>query len=138
MTSTIRTDLFNATRRNNSVNGNPRYDLHTSDGTFTTQSDGACAYDVDNIIRTIPHGETIPVTLHTTRAGRVWNIERPTTPTRVVFRVGTDPETIATVLHLVSTDDESAMRRKIAAAGLTSPHQFPASAVTIVSSDPIA
>lgn len=73
---TIATDLFSATRRNNSVNGNPRFDLHTSDGTFTTQSDAACSYDVDNITRTIPRGETIPVVLHTTPAGRVWNIER--------------------------------------------------------------
>lgn len=74
--STIATDLFSATRLTNSVNGNPRFDLHTSDGTYRTQSDASCSYDVDNITRTIPRGETIPVTLHTTPAGRVWNIER--------------------------------------------------------------
>ena len=72
---TIVTDLFSVTRLNNSTNGNPRYELHTSDGNYRTQSDAACAYDVANIVRTIPHGETIPVTLHTTPAGRVWNIE---------------------------------------------------------------
>lgn len=75
--STVATDLFSATRLTNSTNGNPRFDLHTSDGTFRTQSDASCSYDVDNIVRTIPRGETIPVVLHTTPAGRVWNIERP-------------------------------------------------------------
>lgn len=74
--STIATDLFSATRLTNSTNGNPRFDLHTSDGTFRTQSDATCSYYVANIVRTIPHGETIPVILHTTPAGRVWNIER--------------------------------------------------------------
>lgn len=74
--STIETDLFSATRQGCSVNGNPRFDLHTSDGTFRTMSDASCSYDVDNITRTIPRGETIPVTLSLTPAGRVWNIER--------------------------------------------------------------
>lgn len=74
--TTIATDLFSAERLTNSTNGNPRYKLHTSDGVFQTQSDASCSYDVDNITRTIPRGETIPVTLHLTPAGRVWNIVR--------------------------------------------------------------
>jgi hypothetical protein len=74
--SIITTDLFSATRQGCSVNGNPRFDLHTSDGTYRTQSDAGISYEVYNIVRTIPRGETIPVILHTTPAGRVWNIIR--------------------------------------------------------------
>lgn len=71
--STTVVDLYSATRLNNSVNGNPRYTLHTTGGNYTTSSDSACAYDVQNILHGL-RGEAVRVTLHTTRAGRVWNI----------------------------------------------------------------
>lgn len=67
--------LYAVDRLNCSVNGNPRFDLHTSAGTFTTQSDASCSYDIENVARMIPAGGAgLPVTLKTTRAGRVWDI----------------------------------------------------------------
>lgn len=73
-TETVR--LIRAVRLNSSTNGNPRFRLVTMEGDYVTQSDSACSYDVENIVRKIPHGESLAVTLSLTPAGRVWNIER--------------------------------------------------------------
>jgi hypothetical protein len=58
---------------------------------------------------------------------------------RVTFRVGDDRERILTAVTVA--DDErhtsDVIRQKIAAAGITSPHQFPASAVRILSVRPV-
>lgn len=71
----ITTTLWGATRLNSSVNGNPRFTLHTDDGDFTTQSDAAISYEVENITHRIPEGQGRAVTLTATRAGSVWDIE---------------------------------------------------------------
>lgn len=78
--STVETALVSTTRLTNSVNGNPRFRLNTLHGEYTTQSDAACSYDVDNLARKIRNRETgeaipVPVTLSLTPAGRVWAIE---------------------------------------------------------------
>jgi hypothetical protein len=99
--TTVATDLFSATRLTNSTNGNPRFDLHTSDGTFRTQSDASCSYDIANILRTIPRGETIPVTLSLTPAGRVWNIEPRTEPL---------PATVGSRVRIVSPGSQYGRR----------------------------
>lgn len=71
------TELFQAERLNNSVNGNPRFRLITRDGSFVTQSDASCSYDVDNIMREVRrNGGALFVRLSLTPAGRVWNIEQ--------------------------------------------------------------
>jgi hypothetical protein len=67
-------ELIRAVRLNNSVNGNGRFRLVTMEGDYVTQSDSACSGDVENIVRKIPHGESITVTLGLTPAGRVWSI----------------------------------------------------------------
>lgn len=70
--------LYSVERLNNSVNGNPRFDLHTDSGTFTTSSDSACSYDVENIARLIPGGpmtiQGLTVSLSLTKAKRVQDI----------------------------------------------------------------
>ncbi len=76
MPATVDTNLYYADRLNSSVNGNPRFTLATADGSFITQSDAACSYDVENTTRPLPHGGSARIRLHLTRAGRVWNIER--------------------------------------------------------------
>jgi hypothetical protein len=56
---TVRGTIVAAKRRNNSVNGNPRFDVTVKiDGlalddhvVLTTSSDSACAYDVENLVR---------------------------------------------------------------------------------------
>lgn len=73
--TTVRAELLYAVRLNNSTNGNPRFRLVTTEGEYVTQSDAACSYDVDNITRRIPRGESRPVVLSLTPAGRVWNLE---------------------------------------------------------------
>lgn len=84
---TIETTLFAAERLNNSVNGNPRYRLITSSGSYQTQSDAACSYVVDNIARRIPNdGFGLAVTLTTTKAGRVWKIEVATNPKKEALK----------------------------------------------------
>lgn len=37
-----------AERRTNSANGNPRWKLHTSEGTFTTADDASLGYAIEN------------------------------------------------------------------------------------------
>lgn len=55
----------------------------------------------------------------------------------VRFRVGSDRQIVRTAVTLHDGEGPAAMRRKIAAAGLTSPWQFPASAVQIIDAAPI-
>lgn len=68
---TITTTVHALHRLNNSVNGNPRYDIHTSDGVFRTQSDAAFVYGIGNDGG--PAGKRCVLSL--TRAGRVWNLQ---------------------------------------------------------------
>lgn len=70
--STITVEVYSVTRLNSSVNGNPAYRLHTSEGDYRTSSDTSAAYDVPNVTRTLP----VRVTLDLTAAGRVFGIER--------------------------------------------------------------
>lgn len=68
----VTTTLLYADRLKNSTNGNPRFRLHTSDGSYQTMSDAASAYDVENILhraRKAPMG--VAVTLTLTPAHRV-------------------------------------------------------------------
>lgn len=75
---TIETTLFACKRTGASVNGNPKFELTTRHGTFKTQSDAACAYDVENIGRKIPsNGDGLAVVLTMTKAERVWRIDVP-------------------------------------------------------------
>lgn len=54
-----------ATRLNCSINGNPRFRVHFSDGSSAiTKSDAGCSYEVTNAI-----GKDVEVTF--TRAGRI-------------------------------------------------------------------
>lgn len=70
------------TRKNNSVNGNPTYVLHTSEGDYRTQSDAALGYGIENYTNsrfpdTHVIGDDVPaVTLVATPTGRVWGIEK--------------------------------------------------------------
>jgi hypothetical protein len=82
--------IFSAERLNNSVNGNPRYQFHTDAGTFVMSSDASLGYGVDNYRwsehrarysdmaadMVIGNPAEPKVTLLTTRAGRVFGIER--------------------------------------------------------------
>lgn len=53
-----------------SVNGNPRYALHTDRGIFKTKVDAQCGYTVTNDFSEI--GEyAIPAVLHCTKSGYV-------------------------------------------------------------------
>jgi len=87
----IRTTLIDATREGASTNGNPKWALLTTDGTYHTQADAACSYDVDNLRREAARtGDNTPgilVTLYTTKAGRVWGIDRGHTPATMVVTV---------------------------------------------------
>lgn len=71
----IHTTMTGATRRNSSVNGNPAWTLHTDSGDWITQSDAAIPYEVDNLSRRAERTDGgLLVALHTTRAGRVFDI----------------------------------------------------------------
>ncbi len=57
-------------RLNLSVWGNPRFDVHFTDGTaHTTKSDASVSYDVDNFTGREYRGKPVDVVL--TRAGRI-------------------------------------------------------------------
>lgn len=40
--------LHGATRKNNSADGNPTWQIHTSEGDYLTQTNASIGYDVDN------------------------------------------------------------------------------------------
>lgn len=68
----ISTAVTGYTQRNGSVNGNPRFILHTADGDYTTQSDSGCNYSVRNDFDRARESAPVLVTLNTTRAGYVF------------------------------------------------------------------
>lgn len=86
MTDTRRIDnvqIRAAERRRNSVNGNPTWALHTSEGTFMTEKDASLGYGIENYTNS-HHPDTFvigdgvpPVTLIvTSKAARVCYIEK--------------------------------------------------------------
>lgn len=84
-TQTYRTgplSIFSVTRKNNSTNGNPTWELHISKGNYTTQLDASLGYGIENYTNsrhpeTYCIGNDVPeVTLITARAGRVCYIEK--------------------------------------------------------------
>lgn len=71
----IHTTMTGATRRGHSVNGNPRWTLQTDSGEWLTQTDAGISYEVDNLRRRAERTDGgLLVALHTTRAGRVFDI----------------------------------------------------------------
>jgi hypothetical protein len=75
-TSYANVQVTGYTRLNNSVNGNPRYILHTvEDGDWTTQSDSGCNYEVRNDFDRATEAKPVAATLHTTPAHKVFNWE---------------------------------------------------------------
>lgn len=70
--------IYRVERTTNSVNGNPRFKLHTSGGTFATQTDAGLGYDIGNMAHdnrdALNNGEGIAATLTTTPADRVFRI----------------------------------------------------------------
>lgn len=74
--TTFTATFHGATRKGNSVNGNPTWLLHTSEGDFTTQSDASLGYSVSNYIgRTGDSlvGKRVKFTGTLTR--RIWHME---------------------------------------------------------------
>ena len=69
-------DLLRSERLPNSRNGNPRFRLVCLDITYPTMPDASCSYDVENITRAIPEGQTVRVRLHLALSGRVAMIDR--------------------------------------------------------------
>lgn len=58
-------------RLNNSVNGNPRYRVHFTDGTSAlTQSDASLGYCIGN-----PEYRDVPLEVITTKAGRIYDLK---------------------------------------------------------------
>ena len=74
--------IFAIQRRPHSVNGNPRFLLTTSGGTFNTKPDAALSYAIENYTNshypdTYAIGDDAPaVTLLATPRGLVWGIEK--------------------------------------------------------------
>ena len=105
----VRAEMFHVTRLNNSVNGNPRFVVHTTEGDFTISTDSACAYDVENLASRIKVGRPLPVVVKLTRAGRFFDIsEDHEAPERVPMPEG--------VLDSLSPEDASKARERAAAA----------------------
>ncbi len=73
MTNEITVTLYRSERLNNSVNGNPRFRLHTSEGAFATQSDAAVVYAVTNF------ADDTDVVLTLSRNGRVTHMQAANT-----------------------------------------------------------
>ena len=72
-----------AERQTNSVNGNPRWKLHTNQGTFLTQDDAALNYGIENYTNsrhpdTFVIGDDVPMValIVTSKAARVCHIEK--------------------------------------------------------------
>jgi hypothetical protein len=77
----VTTTYHGATRRTNSVNGNPRFTLHTGEGDFMTGNDASVGYDIENHSGRPEHspsswvGQTVRLTV-TRRGMRVTNWEK--------------------------------------------------------------
>jgi hypothetical protein len=69
----ITATLHGATRKGASVNGNPTWILHTSEGDLVTQSDATIGYEVDNHTRRSDSWIGREVVFTATPARRVWN-----------------------------------------------------------------
>ncbi|MGH8009585.1 MAG: hypothetical protein ACREQ3_21555 [Candidatus Binatia bacterium] len=72
-----------ATRKGNSVNGNPKWVLHTSEGDIPTQTDAALGYEIGNITGGTDSlvGSQAEFSTTVARRGpgeRVWNVRRLT------------------------------------------------------------
>lgn len=74
---TFTATFYGAERLTNSTNGNPRWKLSTSEGTYRTQSDASLGYDVDNHNGRPEHTDRSwrgrEVEFTATPAGRVWD-----------------------------------------------------------------
>ena len=71
--------LLGADRLTLSINGNPRFVLHTDEGNYRTSSDAAISYDIENHVNSrYDSWVGKRVTLGLTKAGRVidWKVER--------------------------------------------------------------
>lgn len=72
---TIQVAVTGFTRLNSSVNGNPRFTLHTVEhGNYQTQSDSGVNYEIGNLFNRASDAAPVPVTLKLTRASRVFDI----------------------------------------------------------------
>ena len=72
---TFTATFHGATCKGSSVNGNPTWILHTSDGDYVTQSDASLGYSVSNHTHSTLGWIGREVTFTATPAGRVWNME---------------------------------------------------------------
>jgi hypothetical protein len=74
---TFTATFHHAERIGCSTNGNPTWLLHTSEGTFRTQSDTGLGYEVANHDRTPERGgwRDREVRFTATPAGRVWDMK---------------------------------------------------------------
>lgn len=71
---TITATFKGATRKGNSVNGNPTWILHTDEGDFTTQTDAQIGYAVSNYTHSVHGLIGKRVVLTATKARRVFDI----------------------------------------------------------------
>jgi len=71
---TVEVNVIAVDRLNNSVAGNPRYRLNVDSDArwYVISSDSTCAYDVENVTKTLP----VRVHLALTPAGRFYDIWR--------------------------------------------------------------
>ncbi len=67
----VTTKLLGARRLGVSAYGNPTWELQTDAGTYRTQANASCGYEIENYMR---RGR-IMVTLTMTASGRVYGIE---------------------------------------------------------------
>lgn len=66
---TYRKTISRLERKNNSVNGNPAYEVHFTDGASArTQSDAMVSYEIPN-----PEYEGVEVDVWTTPSGQIWD-----------------------------------------------------------------
>lgn len=67
-------DIIKVERLNCSVNGNPRFKLHTLHSDFVTSSDASVSYDVENLSKAMTSPGVV-TRLGLTKAGRIVDIE---------------------------------------------------------------
>jgi hypothetical protein len=70
-TREVHVTVYGVTRLRNTVNGNPRFKLHTDQGDYLIGSDAAVGYEVTNYTNRIPSdGSGLPLVLTVTPAQR--------------------------------------------------------------------